>query len=349
MFTPIENTQAIAPHKPLAAPVDRGLWYLKSAFKALVIADPRFQATCTHPGWAVKQAYANSCIAAVFTEEVRLRTPGIVSRIILGEVIQDTLAQRIAHLTATQSPAWQAIAWPNGPTYSTLAPLRLQQVQSLHTNLLKTFNNTPSTFPIARPLHTQWAYWFQTLLSLAHLAEPNWEANPTAFITINTPFLFGQAWRISLLSTTLLQPLRYLFSKEPPPRLKKDRYDKGYISYPGCLALLSPHIALSAPVEDAQHHLALNPKTAPLLLKDKAFTHTLWLALHKAGGARAEAAGHAYYLQALETDDAPHFLLYDPLKKHPLILNSTALLKRLSQNPWDIFVDHPWTSQYTSR
>ena len=343
MFTPIDNTQAIAPHNPLTTPIDRGLWYLKPAFKARVIGDSRFQAIHSHPGWAVKQAYVNSCIAAVFTEEVRLRTPDIVSRIILGEVLQDTLTKCIAHLTATQPPAWQAIAWPNGPTYGILAHLRLQQVQILHADLLKIFKTTPLTPHILQSLHIQWAYWFQTLLSLAHLAEANWEVNPTGFITINTPFVFCQAWRISLISTILLQPLCYLFSKEPPPRLKADRYDKGYISYPGCLALLSPHIVLSAPVEDAQHHLAINPQTAPRLLKDPAFSNNLWLALNKSGGARAEASGHAYYLQALDKGNTPHFLLYDPLKKHPLILNSTSLLNRLNQTPWDIFIDHSWT------
>ncbi len=336
--------------------------FLKPAFKQHVLEDPHLEKFLKHPfypicqaideAYLVPQSYMNSCIAAVFTEEVHLKTPHILSRILLGKLLHETLVLQISTLKESTPWIWKKDAWPKGPSIEELCAERMHCNEVAYQAIKESLKNLLSGLPdfdskkgfkkTYRKLQNQWASYFQNLLSLAHLSDPEWGNDKDSFISINTPFFLTRQWGINQFRIHLSSLIQSLIPYNKQPRLKEDRQEKGYISYSGCLNLLNPHLYLSAPEDKLAYHLRIDSHLQEALVNDKShsFLSSLWESLKQNGGARVESRGHAYFLNIEHTHNTTlSFSLYDPLIPSLQKLSPHQITQLFIQTQWDIFID----------
>jgi len=278
------------------------------------------------PKKPVQQSAANNCIAAVFTEEIRQKTPDILSRYWLGYLLQKEI-QNQQHSIACSIHAKRCDAQlQKAAQYQTQAQDKIETIFDYF--YLEKSNAIAKD---SQSFHHIWENWIQLLLGIFSLMKPSSTNNPFGYI--ETPWIFSKNAYVNLTLAACQDTLTGQLTKA------KYRYSS-YINYEACLEILSHYMHLSAP--HGQHHIwRIHPLSMPDFFNQKALKtiDIFWYLLHEQQGARAQANQHAYFIYTQLNNQQRYFKLYDPLKKSPIRLEPPALLDRFKAHFWEIFME----------
>ena len=276
----------------------------------------------------IQQHFLNTCIAAVFLQELIIHSPEFLSLHVLANNTHALLKNLV---TKKQDHLLQMPAWPKGPTTEGLIKSRLEKAQKLlfkNESLFEDFILKKNILPLDSIylLTKRWTHAMELLLSMAQLVDNHWGEDLDNLVTINTPKYFKNHWHTSAIAIALTQ----LF-KTHAPRLKQDRYYRGYIDYDACCALLSNFVDISAPTE-------AHTRTLKSFRKNPLEPEYIWEQVRPQIGARIERPGHALYLQTIQLKQQ-EFLLHDPMAPKAIALNFTELKSFLKTANYEFFLN----------
>lgn len=284
-------------------------------------------------GFHSQQVYANTCIAAVFIQEIVQKCPHGWFLWILLKSIYEALEKRLSDLNLQNPSFWVNPVNPLIQNWFTFSHHNWSDIINRMNNLEKIIYSLMEYKQIKKnsnecvQFKLKWNTCFQALLCWAPIYCDDIIDKNFFGLTIPIPFYFGNNFYINQIIFFIKNFFHTLSLSICSKKNQKFILEHSFIDYVSCLKLFADYIVLNYPVDSEGNQTWLMPS---LFVCDQAFDRFLNRLL-KSNGAVLQQENHMYYLVVEEKNKALLLKLHDPLLQQPLYMNRKAFENFLSR------------------